>query len=44
MNKFSLLVSLLQFGACIEAALNGNYKIAGLWACYSIASLIMSFQ
>jgi hypothetical protein len=43
-NKFSLVVSLLQAGAAVEASLSGNYKLAALWICYSIASAVMAFM
>ena len=43
-SKFSLLISLLQAGAAIEATLSGNYKLAALWVCYSVASAVMAFM
>lgn len=44
MNKFSLVIGLLQICAAVEAIVTKNYKLAGLWICYAIASFIMAFM
>ncbi len=43
MNKFTIIVGILQFGAAAEAAYKGNWKMAVIFACYGLCSIILAF-
>lgn len=43
MNKFSIFVGIMQLIAAAESELKGNHKMAVVFACYGVCSIILAF-